>query len=47
MSDAARAVSTWRPSKEELDEILDEMRPIITAFAQRARPRRPADRGDA
>ena len=42
MSDAAGTVSAWRPSKEELDEILAEMRPIITADAQRARQRRSA-----
>ena len=28
---------TWRPTKEELDEILAEMQPIIRAFAKRDR----------
>ena len=27
----------WRPSREELERILAEMKPIVVEFAQRAR----------
>ena len=28
---------SWHPSREELERILDEMRPIVVEFARRAR----------
>ena len=30
-------VKAWRPTQEEIESILIEMRPIITEFARRAR----------
>jgi hypothetical protein len=33
----AERVKVWRPTKEEIESILLEMRPIISEFARRAR----------
>ena len=33
----AERVKVWRPTEEEIETILIEMRPIITEFARRAR----------
>ena len=42
--DEHRMPPPWRPTPQEVEQILVEMRPIIRAFAARARagaPRRP------
>ena len=38
----AERIKIWRPTQEEIESILVEMRPIISEFARRARQSSPA-----